>query len=812
MLALGVAGILVVLMIVLIRWAQSRATPRLPGSVSDFIDGVRSKRIPVSRDSLLQMTVVTSAIPGTKTFLGEPLSDEQTDSVAATLRDIYEARHGTVDVADYEVESFEDFDRCAGGVADPGYKYVYNAATNMCDQIPLDDPAAAVSTDCQEGKIWDATRAKCVWKKDSPWQRQTDCENRGKFWDHDYVVDAATGQTGKCMTLTPEREARRADPVYQERRRRVAMIGESKMRKAGKDPKIVTATFQNQLIAAGFNQWKGVKPNTKLCNAAGECYVPWLKADQDRAVKAGIAQPGELEVSPWQVDAKPIDNIVNDAAAKLGYTEWAWYRNGKKGLASGMKCKPWPAGQDPDPKQCKWMGNIAKEWAGVVATRGVAATGAVEAALTTATTGGFPPGSFQLGRTEHGWGKNKGKVCRPGQKDCLTHAQVKTEFAALVARNVATTGKKEGKGCSYPGAFELGYMNWGYGKTEGLCCNANGKCLNKGQIEKARANTAGAVSTRKYMCYKDGKPFEYKNVDINWAGGAGDAAWACNKKFASCGGKCTSDPKSAGVIIPAKSFCTWDGKDQTSAGWYKVGGNCCLKDTCTCRNMAPGNGKNFPTTDPTHNGGKCAKKGAAAKTPAAKTPAAKTPAPATAAAKKGPCHWDSKDQPDYVKFGGKCCTKKGCWCVDPTTGKNGYPTTDKRHNNCGGKAATTAVKAPAGAAAKAPPAKGPCHWDSKDQPDYVKFGGKCCTKNGCWCVDPTTGKNGQITQDKRHNNGKCAVTLQNAIAAIDARDRKAAADKAAAAKAAEARKAAEEAAKKAAAKEAAFWKRELNSS
>jgi hypothetical protein len=690
---LGVALVVVVLVLILVRYVRIRiAKVALPASVANFVEGVRAKRIPVSRDSLLQMTVVNSAIPGTKAFLGEALSDEQTDAVSASLRDIYEAQYGTVDVDVYEAfeDALEDaaFDPCAGGVADPGYKFVYNAATNMCDQIPTADAgAAAVSTDCQEGKVWDAARAKCVWKKDSPWQRQADCENRGKFWDMDFV-DAATGAvTGKCMTVTPEREARKADPAYQAKRAQVATEGEAAMLKAGKDPKVVAGAFQNQLRAAGFTIWKG----GKLCNAAGECYAPWLKADQDRAVQKGLAKYGQVTVDPWTVDAKPLGGMIDDTAGKMGYTQWAWYRNGKKGPASGMKCKPWSKGGDPVLADCKWLGAIGKEWGAVVASRETVSSGAVDAALAS-TTGGLYPGASQLGRTEWGYGKNAGKACKKGQKECLSAVEVKTKFAQMVNLNVAKTGKAAGSGCSYPGAFELGYTRWGYPNEGGgnVCCNANNKCLNKGQIEKARANTAGAVSTRKYMCFKDGKSFEGKNVDVNWSGGAGDAAWLCNKKFAACGNKCTADPKSAKVIVPAKSFCTWNGKDQTGAGWYKVGGNCCAKDSCTCRNMVSGG--SFQTTDATHNGGKCAKKGAAAKAPAttaakAATTAAKTTTSAAKAAttaggatKKGPCHWDKKDQTAYVMFGSKCCSKNGCWCVDPTTGLNGYATTDSRHN------------------------------------------------------------------------------------------------------------------------------------
>jgi hypothetical protein len=468
-----------------------------------------------------------------------------------------------------------------------------------------------------------------------------------------------------------------------------------------------------------------------------------------------------------------------------------------------MKCKPWPAGQDPDPKNCKWLGAVGKEWAGVVATRGATAAGALDAAISTST-GGLYPGAVQLGRTEWGYGKNKGKVCKKGQTACLTAAEVKTQFEALVKRNVATTGKSTGSGCSYPGAFELGYTRWGYPSEGGgnVCCNPNNKCLNKGQIEKARANTAGGASVRKYMCYKDGKPFEGKNVDVSWYKGPGDGAWACNNKFPACGGKCTSDPSTAKVLVPAKSFCTWNGKDQTSAGWYKVAGNCCLKNSCTCRNMA--NGKAFQTSDATHNGGKCAKKGAApAKNGAAP---AKAAAPAT---KTGAyCTWGGKDQSAaFVQVGKNCCSKNSCYCRDMKTGA-GYTTTDAGYRGgackkgaAPAKAAPTKAAPAKAAPAKAPPAKAFCHWDGKDQNAYVQFGGKCCSKNGCWCVDPTTGKNGKITQDARHN-GKCAVTLQNAtnaaIAAIDERNRKAAADKAARDKAAAAKAAAEAAAKKAA--------------
>jgi hypothetical protein len=764
---LGVALVVVVLVLILVSYVRIRvAKVALPAGVANFVEGVRAKRIPVSRDSLLQMTVVNSAIPGTKAFLGEALSDEQTDAVSASLREIYEAQYGAVDVDVYE--AFEDaaFDPCAGGVADPGYKFVYNAATNMCDQIPDAGAAAAVSTDCQEGKVWDAARAKCVWKKDSPWQRQADCENRGKFWDMDFVVDPATGASGKCMAVTPEREARKADPVYQAKRAQTAAEGEAAMLKAGKDPKVVAGSFQNQLIAAGFTTWK----NGKLCNAAGECYAPWAKADQDRAVKGGIAKYGQVTVDPWTVDAKPIGGIINDTAGKMGYTQWAWYRSGKKGPATGMKCKPWPKGGDPVLADCKWMGAIAKEWGAVVASRKTVSSGAVDAALAS-TTGGLYPGAAQLGNVEWGWGKNKGKVCKKGQKECLTAAEVKTKFQQSVNLNIAKTGKAAGNGCSYPGAFELGYTRWGYPNEGGgnVCCNANGKCLNKGQIEKARANTAGSVSTRKYMCYKDGKPFESKNVDVNWAGGAGDAAWACNKNFPSCGGKCTADPNSAKVIVPAKSFCTWNGKDQTSAGWYKVGGNCCAKDSCTCRNMVSGG--SFQTTDATHNGGKCAKKGAA---PAKPAPAAAKPAPAAAAG--GKCFWGGKDQSNgWVPVGKKCCSKNSCYCVDNGTGANGYNTTDKSHRAGACAAAKPAPGKPA-------PAKGPCNWGGKDQTGYVKVGNRCCQKFGCYCVDPTTGANGYTTQDKNHNSGKCANTLQNAtnnaVAAIDARNKQAAADKA----------------------------------
>ena len=64
----------------------------------------------------------------------------------------------------------------------------------------------------------------------------------------------------------------------------------------------------------------------------------------------------------------------------------------------------------------------------------------------------------------------------------------------------------------------------------------------------------------------------------------------------------------------------------------------------------------------------------------------------------------------------------------------------------------------------------------------MKVGNRCCQKFGCYCVDPTTGANGYTTQDKNHNSGKCANTLQNAtnnaVAAIDARNKQAAADKA----------------------------------
>ena len=791
---LGVALVVVVLVLILVRYVRIRvAKVALPASVANFVEGVRSKRIPVSRDSLLQMTVVNSAIPGTKAFLGEALSDEQTDAVSASLRDIYEAQYGTVDVDVYEAfeddeQPFfgdEDADRCSA-YSVPGYRYVYNAATNACDPIPLasGEATAGVSTDCQEGKVWDAARAKCVWKKDSPWQRQADCENRGKFWDMDFV-DAATGAvTGKCLTVTPEREARKADPAYQAKRTQIATQGEADMLKAGKDPKVVAGAFQNQLRAAGFTIWKG----GKLCNAAGECYAPWLKADQDRAVQKGLAKYGQVTVDPWTVDAKPLGGMIEDTSAKMGYTQWGWYKNGKKGPATGMKCKPWPKGGDPVLADCKWLGAIGKEWGAVVASRETVSTGAVDAALAS-TTGGLYPGAPQLGLTEWGNGKNKGKNCKKGQQGCLSAAEVKTKFAQMVSLNIAKTGKVAGSGCSYPGAFELGYTRWGYPNEGGgnVCCNANNKCLNKGQIEKARANTAGAVSTRKYMCFKDGKSFEGKNVDVNWSGGAGDAAWLCNKKFAACGGKCTADPKSAKVIVPAKSFCTWDGKDQTGAGWYKVAGNCCLKDSCTCRNMDPrAKGGTFTTSDSTHNGGKCAKKGAASaakvKAPA---PAGKAPADAAAEAKK------KKYDADLAAYNTRmaAAAKKKKYDADLAA----YNTRIAKE---------TAAKAK----------KYECHWKNEDQTAYKLFGGKCCSINGCWCVDPTTGENGFATTDKRHNKGKCAVTIANVKAQIRAEDAAAAAAKDAAALAAYNARIAKEAADKAAKKEAAWLAREKNSS
>ena len=804
MLAFGVVGIVVgiVVLMMLARWVRDRVVKvELPATVSGFIEGVRSKRIPVSRDSLLQMTVVNSAIPGTKTFLGEPLSDEQTDAASASLREIYEARYGAVDVDAYGAvkETFDDFDPCAGGTPDEGYVFKYNAATNMCDQIPIETPSYILPDICEEGKTWDDARAKCVWKKDTDWQKQTDCEQRGKFWDHD-----ANAGAGKCMVVTPEREARKADPAYQTKRKMVEIGGKIVVGLSGNAGKeAMLGSFQNQLVAAGYT-WK----NGKLCSG-NECYATWDLKDYERAKKTGVVKAGLVKIDPWGVDAKPLNTVIRNNAKKMGYTTYGWYRNGQRGPAYGMLCKPWPKGQDPDKKNCKWESELAKEWSNVVATRGAAAAGKIDEALVTSTGPGLYPGAAQLGRTEWGWGKNAGKACKKGQKDCLSAAQVKTQFQDLVKRNVASTGKASGGGCSYPGAFELGYTRWGYPKEGGgnVCCNANNKCLNRGQIEKARASTAGSVSTRKYFCYKDGKPFEYKNVDVNWAGGAGDAAWACNKKFPSCGGKCTSDPKSAKVLIPAKSFCTWDNKDQTSAGWYKVGGNCCLKNSCTCRNM--GNGKTFPTTDATHNGGKCAKKGAAAKTPAAKAPAAaKTPAKKGAAAY---CTWGGKDQSaDFVQVGKNCCSKKSCYCRDMKTG-GGYQTTDAGYRGGACKKGASTAKAPA-AKAKAPAAKAPaaakkafCHWGGKDQNAYVKFGDKCCSKNGCWCVDPTTGANGYATQDKRHNNGKCANTLANAaalaVAQIDARNKKAAADKAAADKRAADKEAADKAARKAAEKE-----------
>jgi hypothetical protein len=47
------------------------------------------------------------------------------------------------------------------------------------------------------------------------------------------------------------------------------------------------------------------------------------------------------------------------------------------------------------------------------------------------------------------------------------------------------------------------------------------------------------------------------------------------------------------------------------------------------------------------------------------------------------------------------------------------------------------------------------------------FGGKCCIKNGCYCVDPTTGKNGFVTKADGHNDGKC--TAKYALAKFNAR-------------------------------------------
>ena len=748
MLAFGVVGIVVgiVVLMMLARWVRDRVVKvELPASVSGFIEGVRSKRIPVSRDSLLQMTVVNSAIPGTKTFLGEPLSDEQTDAASASLREIYEARHGAVDVDAYGgvKETFDDFDPCAGGTPDEGYVFKYNAATNMCDQIPIETPGAVLPDICQEGKTWDDARAKCVWKKDTAWQKQTDCEQRGKFWDHD-----ANAGAGKCMVVTPEREARKADPAYQTKRKMVEIGGMISVGLSGNAGKEATlGSFQNQLVAAGYT-WK----NGKLCSG-NECYATWDLKDYERAKKTGVVKAGLVKIDPWGVDAKPLNTVIRNNASKMGYTTYGWYRNGQRGPASGMLCKPWPKGQDPDKKNCKWESELAKEWSNVVATRGAAAAGKIDEALAS-TTGGLYPGAAQLGRTEWGWGKNAGKACKKGQKDCLSAAQVKTQFQDLVKRNVASTGKASGGGCSYPGAFELGYTTWGWGKNAGLCCNANNKCLNKGQIEKARANTAGSVSTRKYFCYKDGKPFEYKNVDVNWAGGAGDAAWACNKKFPSCGGKCTSDPKSAKVLIPAKSFCTWDNKDQTSAGWYNVGGNCCLKNSCTCRNM--GNGKTFTTKDATHNGGKCAKKGAAS--------AAKVKAPAPAG-KKAPADAAAE------------VAKKKKYDADLAAYNTRMAAAAKKKKYDADLAAyNTRIAKETAAKAK----KYECHWKNKDQTAYVMFGGKCCSKNGCWCVDPTTGENGFATKDKGHNGGKCTTAYlaeqkaaNAAVAIIDARTKKA---------------------------------------
>ena len=105
-----------------------------------------------------------------------------------------------------------------------------------------------------------------------------------------------------------------------------------------------------------------------------------------------------------------------------------------------------------------------------------------------------------------------------------------------------------------------------------------------------------------------------------------------------------------------------------------------------------------------------------------------------------------------------------------------------------------------------------CHWKNEDQTAYKLFGGKCCSINGCWCVDPTTGENGFATTDKRHNKGKCAVTIANVKAQIRAEDAAAAAAKDAAALAAYNTRMAKEAADKAAKKEAACWAKEKNSS
>ena len=154
-----------------------------------------------------------------------------------------------------------------------------------------------------------------------------------------------------------------------------------------------------------------------------------------------------------------------------------------------------------------------------------------------------------------------------------------------------------------------------------------------------------------------------------------------------------------------------------------------------------------------------------------------------------------------MQVGGNCCAKTSCYCVNPKNPGKSFQTTDAKHN--GGKCAKKGA-APAAKPAAAKPAGGAfCTWGGKDQSGgYVQVGGNCCAKTSCYCVNPKNpGKSFQTT-DAKHNGGKCAVTLQNAtnaaIAAIDERNRKAAADKAAKDKAAAAKAAADKAAKKAA--------------
>ncbi len=253
-----------------------------------------------------------------------------------------------------------------------------------------------------------------------------------------------------------------------------------------------------------------------------------------------------------------------------------------------------------------------------------------------------------------GWGKNAGKLCNavgdcydPGNASDIKRARAKRHVggAAKVSvsggKAVVTKTKDVGKICTWGGKDQSsGWVPLGGGahccaKTSCLCRNMktgkgwttsnpthrNGACARTGSKNKniadAReaAKAAKAPKGAKKINYKDGIP-----CPPGWTMNYGNC---CQLKGCSCAirpGKvfATTDPnwnsgkcakgKAAPAAKPAAAakampFCSWGGKDQSN-GWVQVGGNCCAKNSCTCRDMAKGN--LYTTTDRGYRGGACA--------------------------------------------------------------------------------------------------------------------------------------------------------------------------------------------------------------